>query len=292
MFADAYEIVHHFTRPVIVSTRFFDKSVECDCGSFVVLNKAGWVLTVEHIWRTFHAYLAHKIEIASYRDEVAKLDADQKLTIKQKHKKAARLIQNPKWITNHSFWWGDNNVQLKDIRALPEGDLILGRLEPFDSTRISDYPIIKDPSALKPGTSLCKLGYPFHEIKASFNEANNAFELDPNALPLPRFPIEGIYTRNMVAGRSKDGRHQVMFLETSSPGLRGQSGGPIFDTKGTLWAIQSQTRHLPLGFSPKVKKGNKEVAENQFLNVGIGVHPQTIVEFLQSNGVSYVLSKY
>lgn len=39
-----------------------------------------------------------------------------------------------------------------------------------------------------------------------------------------------------------------MFIETSTPRLRGQSGGPIFDVNGAIWAIQSQTHHLKLGF--------------------------------------------
>jgi len=81
-------------------------------------------------------------------------------------------------------------------------------------------------------------------------------------------------------------------LETSTPGLRGQSGGPIFDTKGTIWALQSRTSHFPLGFSPKVKKDGKDIEENQFLNVGWGVHAELIAAFLKDNGVDYRLSDY
>ena len=158
---------------------------------------------------------------------------------------------------------------------------------------ISVYPVFKDPiSNINIGTSLCKLGFPFHEIKASFDDAKNAFELAPGSVPLPLFPIEGIYTRNVIAGRSKDGKYEIKFLETSTPGLRGQSGGPIFDSNGTVWSLQSRTSHFPLGFSPKVKKDGKEVEENQFLNVGWGIHPELIVTFLRDNGVKFRLSDY
>jgi len=51
--------------------------------------------------------------------------------------------------------------------------------------------------------------------------------------------------------------------------------------------IQSHTRHLPLGFSPKIKKGDTEVEENQFLNVGIGAHAESILAFLDKFGFSY-----
>ena len=123
-----------------------------------------------------------------------------------------------------------------------------------------------------------------------FDEATGNFRLEQGTFPIPYFPIEGIFTRNIYGGKSKDGKYDITFLETSSPGLRGQSGGPIFDTKGTIWAIQSKTNHLPLGFAPKITKNGKEVEENQFLNVGLGVHPLTLITFLKDNVVDFKIS--
>ncbi|HQN28938.1 MAG TPA: serine protease, partial [Mesotoga sp.] len=76
------------------------------------------------------------------------------------------------------------------------------------------------------------------------------------------------------------------FIETSSPGLLGQSGGPILDVTGKVWAVQSRTVHLPLGFSPKVRKDGREIEENQFLNVGWGVHVEMIVDAMKSSGIA------
>ena len=92
-------------------------------------------------------------------------------------------------------------------------------------------------------------------------------------------------TRFIEAGTSSAGI-QAHLLETSSPGLRGQSGGPIFDTDGRVWALQSRTTHLPLGFSPEVEVNGKEVTEHQFLNVGWGVHSETIIDFANLHGVA------
>ena len=293
MFADAYKIASSFTQPVVISTRCFDKTVECGCGAFIVLNDEGWIITVAHFWESYFAFQHHTKEIADYHAQFQVIQHDQKIDAKQKRKRIGRLKTNPKWITNHSFWWGRDGLQLKDIKFLREGDMAIGRLEPFDPKSILNYPILKDPTTnLNIGTSLCKLGFPFHEIKASFDEAKNAFELAPGSVPLPFFPIEGIYTRNVIAGRSQDGKYEIKFMETSSPGLRGQSGGPIFDSKGTIWAIQSRTSHFPLGFSPKVKKDGKEVEENQFLNVGWGIHPELIAALLKDNGINSRLSNY
>jgi hypothetical protein len=170
--------------------------------------------------------------------------------------------------------------------------LIIGRLDHFNPNEVSAYPLFKDAAQLKHGTSLCKLGFPFHEIKASFDETSYSFKFEPGAVPLPLFPIDGIFTRNLLAGKSKDGKYTIKFLETSSPGLRGQSGGPIFDKNGVIWAIQSRTSHLPLGFSPKIIRNGREFEENQFLNVGIGIHPELITAFLQDNGIKFSKSDY
>jgi len=111
-------------------------------------------------------------------------------------------------------------------------------------------------------------------------------------LPIPRFPINGIFTRTRSFGKTRNGLYGIKYIETSSPGLRGQSGGPIFDVHGTVWSIQSRTEHLPLGFSPTIEKGGKTVVEHQFLNVGLGVHPSTIYDFLKHSGIEFSVSDY
>lgn len=293
MFAKACALVPEFMQPVIISMRFYDKSVGCDGANFVILNDDGWIITVAHIFESFRAFKKHKQEIAEFQRHFQAIQEDQRLTAKQRRKSLRGIKANPRWITNHSFWWGKDGVSLKDIKVLPEADLAVGRLDPFDSTLVKRYPTIKDPTVnLNPGTSICRLGFPFHELKTSFNEDTGNFKLPPGVLPIPLFPLEGIFTRNVLVGKSKDGRYEIKFLETSSPGLRGHSGGPIFDTYGTVWAIQSRTQHFPLGFSPKVIRDGKEVEEHQFLNVGWGIHPEVIVSFLRDNGIRFKLSDY
>jgi hypothetical protein len=79
-----------------------------------------------------------------------------------------------------------------------------------------------------------------------------------------------------------------MFIETSSPGLRGQSGGPTFDINGTIWAIQSQTHHMKLGFGDNQKQSKElEHLKYQYLNVGWGTHALTITSFLTENKISF-----
>ena len=145
MFAKAYSLARCFTHPLIISTRLYDKEVKCAGGAFVVLNDEGWIITAAHLFESFLAYQQHASELQAYEKQLEQLEHDQSLTVKQKNKKLRRLKANPLWITNHSFWWGWDGVSVKNVRPLPEGDLVIGRLEPFEKTKVKGYPIIKDP---------------------------------------------------------------------------------------------------------------------------------------------------
>jgi hypothetical protein len=272
MFSRAYEIASQFTLPVITSLRYFDGTVDCLLASLTVLNTEGWALTAAHIFDPFFAYQQHQQELQEF------------------YQGGQTGAPNPAWITHCSYWWGEDGVRDSEFRLLPEGDLAVVRLEPFYPDAISHYPLIKNPASMRAATSLCKLGFPFHQISASFDERTDNFQLAPDALPVPRFPIEGIFTRVIGQGWSGDGRYEIKFIETSTPGLRGQSGGPVFDVDGAVWGIQSQTCHLPLGFSPTVLRDGREVEENQFLNVGWVIHPELLIAFLTDQNIAFAVS--
>jgi hypothetical protein len=268
MFSKAYKISTQYTHPLLISNRFYDGTVSSGVGSFVIINKEGWIVTAAHILDSLLTFQKHQEEIALYNSKTGtKID--------------------PKWISHHSIWYGADQHFIRQFHIQGENDLAIGKIENYDPAFVKNYPVFKNPEKLEPGTSLCKLGYPFYEVQASFDEALNQFRFDPSIFPIPAFPIDGIYTRNIIKGKSKDGKIDYKFLETSSPGLRGQSGGPTFDKDGKIWAIQSQTHHLPLGFSPTILKDNKEIEENQFLNVGWGIHVESILRLLDEKGVKY-----
>jgi hypothetical protein len=169
---------------------------------------------------------------------------------------------------------------LIDITVIADVDLAVGRLSPFDKSWVSEYAIFMDQAKIaemRPGTSLCKLGYPFPELKPTFDEGANSFSLPPDTT-IAFFPLDGMFTREIdVQQPNPPLAFPLRFIETSSPGLKGQSGGPTFDTTGVVWAIQSQTRYLPLDFSPEVKQQGQTHKEHQFLGVGMGIHAQTVI---------------
>lgn len=287
MFANAYEKARKFTMPVIISTRNYEGRVECGCGACIVINDEGWIVTSAHVINSYSNYMRHREQIKKYTEAVNSIKLEPGLEDEERKEKLDGLKSSAGWITNHSFWWGRDGVSVKDISVLREGDLMTGRLEPFESAQVGEYPVFKNPDRMRFATGLCKLGFPFSKIQATYSEEKNRFEIQKGVLPLPLFPIEGIYTRRLTAGRSKDGKYDITFLETSTPGLRGQSGGPIFDTEGKIWAVQSHTAHHPLGFSPAIIRNGQTVEENQFLNTGVGAHGEMVTAFLKDKGIRF-----
>lgn len=325
MFADAYRIASCFTLPVVISSRDASGVCRSSIGACVVVNRDGWILTTAHIIEEIRRQQQSAALHGAYGGEVRAHERDATADKKFRHGKV-RTLHRPTGdtIVNHSVWWGRDGALLREAQVRPGADLALGRLQPFDASGIAQFPVFKKPGAdYRPGRSLCKLGFPFHGITPSFDEAKNAFLLPPGAVPLPLFPSEGIFTRMVVAhapgvdahahagkkrARGKRGSNgngnsnsdtgngntampQIeagKFIETSTPGLTGQSGGPVVDVRGNVWALQSHTRHYPLGFSPPAPGQNGGAQkEHQFLNVGLGVHAESILHFLQSAGVEH-----
>ena len=293
MFAKAYEIASKFTLPVISSMRYYDGTVSCGLGTFIVLNDKGWILTSAHLFETGFKADRDNAEISRLNEGREKIITNPSLNDQEKKTQTEEFdkgIINMKWITNHSLWWGADDFIITNFHINKDLDLAIGQIKNFDPKRIENYPVFKNPDSLGFGTSLCKLGFPFHKAEATFDLSKNVFILAPNVLPVPRFPLEGIFTRVFDSGKTKDGKFDIKFIETSTPGLRGQSGGPIFDVDGNIWAIQSRTAHLPLGFEPKIIRQGIEVTETQFLNVGIGIHVASIFQFLDSFKIDYSIS--
>jgi len=276
MFGYACEKAARFTRPVITSIRQYDGTVQSFCNAFVVLNDEGWIITAGHVFDSFVAYQSQSKKIKEIEEQNS-----------SRNERKTKIRIEPKWLTNHSFWWGWDNVRLDEVFVDRKIDIAVGRLTPFDRRWITEYPTIKDPSRMRPGTSLCKLGFPFTQIKSSFDEKTNNFRLAEGTLPLPLFPIEGMHTRNIAQGKSGDGAIDILYVETSSPGIKGQSGGPIFDKDCNICGIQLRTHHMPLDFKAEATVEGKKIVENQFLNLGVGLHAKTIVDVLKSRRINF-----
>lgn len=264
MFAKAYETAVKFTRPLIISERNETGGVKCRCGAFIILNDEGWILTAAHIFKAYLGNEKTKSQIREIKGSVSDHAA-----------------------AHYAFWWGMDGVRISDVRVLVEADILVGRLEPFRRDMVGGYPTIMNPEDMKIASGLCKLGYPFTSVEAVYDEKHHKFSLAGDTLPGPPFPTEGIYTRKIFKGDSEDGLYRLMFLETSSPGLKGQSGGPVVDIDGNVWGIQGGSINYSLGLSPTVLRDGREIKIDQFYNTGIGAHAELIRSFLKENGISF-----
>lgn len=306
MFRAALAKVEKFTIPVLFSRKTVSGRCEGSIGTCVVVNRDGWIVTAGHLLRQWSKLQEEVNETRAYPALRSALEGDQTI---ERHERKRRLnaLRSPTADSTDqcSAFWGVRGATLSDYVyvgvSVPGWDEVadigVGRLGPFDPTLVPEYPKFKrnteDLDATSPGTSMCRLGFPFSTIAPTWD--GTGFVLPP--VPFTRFPIEGMITRNIaIALTAPDGTpaqvpFPIKYLETSSPGLKGQSGGPMFDVNGVVWAIQAKTVHLPLGFDAQVP-GRKGQTEHQFLNVGMGVHPDTLLSFLRTNNVAFELADY
>jgi hypothetical protein len=289
MFAQANVIARGYTRPVVISTCDATDKVSSSIGAYVVLNEDGWILTAWHIIDLLRQRQAQRDAYAAYLAQRKAIEDAADIPAPRKKRDIQRLGTDRNWVKSFSAWWSYDAVTVEAVSGIPEVDLAVAKLKPFDPAWVTTYPTLRNPdSEPLPGTSLCRLGFPFHTIEPIYDPIFDVFDLPQGSVPPPFFPMEGILTRNILIQRTAN--YPLALIETSSPGLRGQSGGPIFDTSGTVWGIQTQTNSLPLGFEPIVEVNGRKHVEHQFLNCGIGAHAVTVVGLLRELGIKHTLA--
>lgn len=283
MFRKAYAIASQFTFPLIVSSKYFDGRVECGIGAYILLNETGWILTAAHMMLNMLKAQEDLIKISEYNQKKIVLENNYAIDSKAKTKKIARLYKDNNWIINQSYWWAKDDYEIDNCILDQYKDIAIVHLSNYMELPGQIYPRFLSTSENNIGESVCKLGFPLHEVNATYDVSNNRFVLAPNTVPVPRFPLEGIIARfNYIIDESGK---QIKHIETTSPGLRGQSGGPIFNTNGEVYAMQIRTNHYNLGFNPSIKINGKRITEYQFLNTGLGISSEEIISFCKDNNV-------
>lgn len=256
MFTSAVGMAAQFTFPYVGLRRTPAGSVSSIVASFVMLSREGWFVTSAHVI-----------------DEIV-------------------ALENESDIPHSEVWaipgFATLRPRLTWARVHRPADIAIGRIEPVDPDSFTRLPLLRDTEAapLVQGAAVCRLGFPFYGVAATFDEASGDFAIADGAFPIPRFALDGIVSRfNRRA--APDGSVGV-FVETSTPGLRGQSGGPLLDVDGRLCGIQSHTEHLDLGFDARyLGADGVEVVERQFLNVGAATHVDEVRSLLDSEGIPY-----
>jgi Trypsin-like peptidase domain len=292
MFADAIAQVETFTRPLRSIMRLYghDKIVPGSATLFFV-NDAGVAVTCKHVAELVMNANAIQQHYRNFQVELRALPQDvhragRLVTLEEKYKfRPETAIQVKNNFTNCV----EQPAEIK-IDLHPTQDLAVLRFLGHRRTHYTGHAVfLRDSARLRPGRSLCRLGYPFPEFSDyRYNPDLDDIEfIAEGRNQAVSFPIDGMVTRLLGADA-----HSVTGLEMSTPGLRGQSGGPLFDSRGLIAGMQTATRHLHLGFDIEnmevlVNGRRTQVSNYPFLNVGLCVHADIIKAFLRELDVVY-----
>ena len=237
MFVDAIETVAAFTRAIhSIHRNYASTTIYLGAATLFFVNSDGWALTCSHVSKQLQLgeelakkYKAFKDELASRQGEKTEKKLRKELERKYGYSKRTTVELHNRFINCVE---GKLNIE---ARLHETADLALLKFDSFERLLCAKFPVFpKDTSGLKQGKSLCRLGFPFPEFtNFTYDKANDTIRWTQSGrLDTPRFPIEGMVTRHVV-----DNTGAVVAFEISTPGLRGQSGGPAFDVDGKVWGM-------------------------------------------------------
>ena len=290
MFVEAIQKVSPFTKPVrFISRKYASSLVIPGTATFFFINEDGYALTCAHVAREIIRAESLNQNYAAFRQELAQLKKDGRSGAERKHAERRHELTPDRTAQMKVSFDGVKGLKSFSINLSEKHDLALIRFDCEPALHTGHAVFLKDASRIQPGKMLCRLGYPFPEFSNFVydEKTDDILWTAEGNRSTPYFPIEGMITRHIG---SADG--VISGIEMSTPGLRGQSGGPLFAENGLIYGMQSRTHHLHLGFDMKKEKrvlqGREEIINNQpFLHVGQCVHVNIIREFPDGLHVKY-----
>lgn len=291
MFTNSIETASKFTRPIHTITRLYGATeVVPGAATLFFVNDEGWALTCKHVVQLISASDQVNKTYQQFKNELEKIDGSEDFDAKKNE-----LEQKYNYNENSTIQIKNTFLDCVDkltgfkIHIHPKYDLALLKFEGFGQLACSEFPVFQsDESYLKQGRFLCRLGYPFPEFtNFEFNPSTDDIEWTQDGVSAsPKFPIEGMITRFLGDGTKTFG------IEMSVPGLKGQSGGPLFNEDGVVQGIQYSTKHLHLGFDIENKEirvngQKKEVSDYSFIHLGQCIHVSVLKEFMNEKGIQF-----
>jgi len=292
MFVKAIEEINRYTRPIHSIMRGYGSNrLWPGASTLFFVNNEGVAVTCRHVAE--HLLQAEKInqQYILFAQARFRLRRDEQYDNNLKELELQFGFRQDTMIQiKHTFVGCFDKISGFDCLMHPTADLAIIRFKGFSQVFYQGAArFVGDESMIKPGRFLCRSGFPFPEFNNyTYNYQTDDIEWTREGnLRSPSFPIEGIITRLIAQ------HNQITGIELSSPGLRGQSGGPLFDPDGLVYGMQSSTRHLHLGFDLEnhevgMGPGRKKVTNMPFLHVGQCVHASVIKAFLREHGVGFV----
>lgn len=288
MFVRAIDVAAEYTRPIhIISRNYQSTQIVPGAATLFFVNADGWALTCRHVAKVIVASQNLGTERKTFAVEFA--------TQTTRHGK--RQCEKKYGFDKTKAY--DLCVRYVNCVGSPTGfelhmhetvDIALVHFLGFKTLLPKSFAVFaKNGNDLKQGKSLCRLGFPFPEFtNYAYDAATDRINWTTvGTIDTPRFPLEGMVTRHIGASATA----AITGFEMSTPGLRGQSGGPAFDRAGVVWGMQSRTNHLDLDFDVDLevlRNGTKKrVHDSAFLHVGHCVHVDVMKQFMRDKGVAF-----
>lgn len=252
MFCKAIEEIIGFTRPVLFVQRLNSDKLIPGSATLFFINEEGYALTCKHV-------VANIINVANSSNKaIFKFDRCYK-TI--------------------------NDIQ---VIVHPIYDIAIIKFNGIDPLYKNFAYFKKDDNAIKPGKFLVRSGYAFPEFNNyKIDIKTNKLVFTENGIQhTPIFSNEGMVTR--LVGDSK----QIKGIELSTPGIKGTSGGPLFDELGIVYGMQSISKHYHLGFDMEnetilINGNEKTISNYPYISLGECVSVNIIKEFLNEHKIKY-----
>jgi len=290
MFTSAIETAAQYTRPIHTISRIWGStSVIPGTATLFFVNADGWALTCKHVANQLG--LADQLlqKFGAFKAERGKLPPGKKFhqSTRILERKYGYAKGTPVEMYNRLVDCVEGKLDLS-AQLHPTLDIALIKFSGFSKLHVSGFPVLgRNGADLKQGKFLCRLGFPFPEFTDfEYDSAAECIRWTSSGRPTtPRFPIEGMVTRHLMTPEG------IVGFELSTPGLRGQSGGPAFDCHGIVWGMQCATKHLDLDFDVDIevlRNGLKrKVSDSAFLHVGHCIHVEALKEFMRTHKVQF-----
>lgn len=278
-----------YTRPILSVHRNYANKITPGAGTMFFVNPNGVAVTCKHIAEIIINAEGIWKKFLEFKNEKSNFLTDHKLKnkIRDLEIKYGYEPDTTVQILNNFRNCFDKITGYK-IHTHATLDLAIIKFSGFEKIYYQDFArFVPDNEVFNIGKFLCRIGFPFPEFNNfKIGETDDLEWTQAGVQDTPVFPMEGMITR--FVGENGE----ITGIELSTPGLRGQSGGPLFDTYGTVYGMQSHTMHLHLGFDMKdhelnTRFGAEKISNYPFLHVGRCIHASQIKKFLRENEVAY-----
>ena len=289
MFVTAIQKVSEFTRPVLFISRYYGSTeIQPGLAALFFVTGDGWALTCRHVVQEIIAEKSIASRRTAFESDLASVKSKLSRNARKKIETKHGLNSLAPFEHQARFGFGAGGQINWNWQLHPNYDVALVHFQSFSNTWCSTFPTFGlNGSDLQPGKTICRLGYPFPEFtNFAYDAKSDTIDwTSSGSTNTPRFPIDGMVSR-LVADGGK-----LIGFELTTPGLRGQSGGPAFDKDGKIWGMQSQTCHLDLNFDVEqnVFRGGKKkkITSYPFLHAGRCVHIDVLKDFMRQHNVAF-----